>query len=275
LYVDVASHGVTIYGLDYDSETAYFPLPAGIFDGLFADSGDGALGATGSAVEDMIASLNLRLPKVGTTVLVANMGKTAVRIADLSGITKPTKKNFPEAKQWNLVAANFPIGKKMNENTHNFDGNIFANNNGQARFFMTALPVAVSDIIAKIGIALTGSIHRVDRLDTAEHILFRRYAAKADATESLLITLPQDDGLRLLHIAENLPNAAHYISNHPTHREDEFLRFLNTINSTSKKDNNSKTAILLNNKHTLQDWQWLHAILSVNDFDVTEEGYVK
>ncbi|MCL2577821.1 MAG: hypothetical protein FWE27_07210 [Defluviitaleaceae bacterium] len=170
------------------------------------------------------------LPKIKTNslVLVANIRKTVIRIAELSeGSVLSTE------KQWSFVEDNFPLGEKMNEDTHIFDGCVFKNNNGQSRFFMAALPVFISDAIAKIGVALTGSIRRVARLDTAEYILFRKYAA--EISEPALIFLPQESGIRILHIAENLPIAAHYISNNPLHREDEFSRFYSSLKSPPVK----------------------------------------
>ena len=176
---------------------------------------------------------NSEIKKSISVTLVANTRKTAVRIVTVPHLPKNGK--LSQAEQWKLVKEHFPYGEKFNENTHVFDGSIFTNNNGQPRFFMTALPVSVCDEFTKAGIKLVGSIHRITRLETIEHILFREYISKSEPDESLFIFIPQDDGLRVLYIADCLPNAAHFISNHPDYREDEFLRFYNALEKPEKQ----------------------------------------
>jgi len=170
------------------------------------------------------------LPKIKTKalMLVANTQKTAIRVAKI-----PHGKKLSQEAQWTLVEENFPIGEKMNENTHIFDGSIFKNENGQSRFLIAALPVIVSERITEIGVALTGSIHRIARLDTIEHITFKKYCAETN--EPALVFLPQDYGIRILHIAENLPAGSFFISNDPLYREDEFSRFYNSLDSPPEK----------------------------------------
>ncbi|MDR0272501.1 MAG: hypothetical protein LBI27_04205 [Clostridiales bacterium] len=201
LYVEISADGMV-------AENEYIPFSSDIFSDDF-DFGE-----------------IKRIEKANSSVIVANTRKTAIRVADISHIADFSKKNYD---RWNLIENNFPIGDRMNENTHVFDGCVFNGDNGQSRFFMTALPVSACDVLAKIGVQLTGSIHRVARIDTIEHVLFERYVEETEEDESVLIFHPQDNGIRILHIENKLPNAAHYISNHPAHRENEFHRFYNSI----------------------------------------------
>lgn len=239
IYAEISSDGVTVCD-------THIPLPPEVFCGDF-DFGDAST----------VAALSLPKIKTNSLVLVANTRKTAVRVAD---ITAEGTLTLSQDTQWRFVQKNFPIGDKMNEFTHTFDGSVFTNEAAkrvaQSSFFMVALPIAVSDIITKIGVALTGSIHNVARLDTAEHILFRKYSA---LHESAFILLPQEGGLRVLRIEENLPVVAHYISNDPEHREGEFMRFFGIIKSPPK------VAIFVNCEN---DFAWLREILSSEIIDV-------
>jgi len=214
----------------------------------------------------------LNLPKINvpSIILVANTRKTAIRIANIDDSVIIKNGNISQDTQWNLVQKTFPLGEKMNEDTHVFDGSIFVNENGQSQFFIAALPVNICNIFAKIGVRLTGTIHRVARLDTIENILFKKYTAISEMHESVLIFLPQDDGLRLLHITANLPNATHYISYNPLYREDEFLRFYNSFCNSQDSETINKRAIFLKN-NTALNWQWLRDILSKYNFSITEE----
>jgi hypothetical protein len=177
----------------------------------------------------------------GQVVLIANTPKTAVRIA-----------SSDNENRWEIVKKFFPIGELMNENTHVFDGSLFANSNGQSRFFIAALPVLACEKFAEIGVKLTGSIHRVVRLDTVEHVFFKKYCA----SDYSFIFFPQDNGIRVLHIAENLPNAAFFISNNPAHREDELLRFFESLGETAKN------SLLINCEH--ENYCWLENFLRKN-----------
>ncbi|MCL2198491.1 MAG: hypothetical protein FWB80_06180 [Defluviitaleaceae bacterium] len=180
-------------------------------------------------------------------IVVANTRKTVVRISDTA-----------TAINWEVVKQHFPIGEKMNENTHVFDGSIF-NKNGQTRLFLAALPVYVCDELAKEGAEKAGSIHKVKRIETAEHLMFRKYCDQAINGE-VYIFLPQDEGIRILHIRDSLPNATHYMSNHPTHREAEFNRFYSEY-----KTDDEKQAILPHD----DTMDWLHAILDKEGFRIT------
>ncbi|MCL1863562.1 MAG: hypothetical protein FWF78_08355 [Defluviitaleaceae bacterium] len=161
-------------------------------------------------------------------VVVANTSKTIIRIAHSSVVN------------WETIKANFPIGEKINENTYVFDGSIFKK--GQTRLFLAALPFYVCDELAKEAAKRAGGVHKVKRIETAEHLLFRKYCESPDS--DMYIFLPQDVGIRVLHLLDNLPNAAHYISNNPNHRESEFMRIY---------DKSTKHAVLLDDGMDL-DW---------------------
>jgi hypothetical protein len=212
---------------------------------------------------------SLAVPKSGKVTAVANTHKSAIRIADL----QPTdiKKN-KAIKPWDLVQNAFPIGGKMNEHTHIFDGTVYKNNNGQARFFMTALPISVSEKITKTAVQAVGNIHRISRLDTIENLIFQKYTTLYD--QPTLIIFPQDEGFRILHITNSLPRAAHYISNHPAHKEAEFLRLLNTIPTPEEEpETPTRHAILLTTETSPpEQLNWLYKILSENNFTITEEA---
>ncbi|MCL1883278.1 MAG: hypothetical protein FWF81_05945 [Defluviitaleaceae bacterium] len=198
---------------------------------------------------------NLTVPKIKSLVLVANTRKTAARIARIS------TPSLARHEQWGLIEKSFLLSDKFNENTHVFDGCIF-NKNGQSRFFMTALPIDICDIFAKVGERITGSIRRVERLDTIEHILFEKYAQEDD--ESILVILPQEDGLRILHILKGLPNAVHYISANPLHREDEFMWFLNVGGVISCE---KLRLIFIGDA----DYNWLCKLCTKTSIDFTQE----
>ncbi|MCL2217051.1 MAG: hypothetical protein FWB91_08550 [Defluviitaleaceae bacterium] len=236
IYADVTTKGVTVYEPRRGGvwETTVVPLPPGIFD-----------------VADIKAELNLPRFKASSVVAVANLRKTIIRVANISPVKKA--KVLTQDAKWELVRSAFPIGDKMNENTHIFDGGEFVNEKSEARFFMAALPKEISEIIARVGEALVGSVHRLARIDTVEYILLKRYAGEA----GVLILLPQDEGLRLLAVAEGLPLSFHYISNHPGHREGELLRYLQSI----EKFVMTRAVCLYGEFEHISKWQWMHSLL--------------
>ena len=121
---------------------------------------------------------------------------------------------------------NFPMGPLLNGDTHIFDGSVFTNNSGQRCFTMVALPKDIVDSITHASLEKWGSVHRLERLDTIEHMLFRHYTNQANnaSDENVWIVFPQDAGYRVLYIANGLPQSAHYISNNPDMREVELDR---------------------------------------------------
>ncbi|MCL2356299.1 MAG: hypothetical protein FWC70_03930 [Defluviitaleaceae bacterium] len=180
------------------------------------------------------------------SIVVANTRKTYVRIADTA-----------------IFREHFPMGKRMNEKTHVFDASFFENKCGKKCCFMAALSVEAAEELVQLAPAAADanafeSVHRfvfkkparVTRIETAEHLAFRKFCP---LYESAFVFLPQDDGLRVLHIHDNLPAAAHFISNNPAYRAGEFLLFCNSL------ENLPKIAVVRNEA----EFAWLreHAII--------------
>jgi len=188
--------------------------------------------------------------------LVANTKKAALRFAVLAGTPSRTFKLSTQEEQ-RYFAEHFPLGQKMNDTTYVFSSTIFANKNGQARLFMAALPVDVCDELAYAGAEKYGSIHRIAAIDCIEHILLRKYSENFAPDENVFIFLPQDNGLRVLYIKENLPTGAVFISNHPDYREVEFMRFYNTLEKSE-----TQRAILINFD---ESFLWLQEILTTQN----------
>lgn len=207
--------------------------------------------------------------------LVANTKKTSVRIAEVFGIS-PQISRLTKENEKDFFAKNYPLGEKMNESTHVFSSTIFTNKNGQMRLFMAALPVDVCDEIARAGAENHGSIHRIAAIDCVEHTLFREYSEIFAPHERAFIFFPQDNGLRVLYIKENLPTGAVFISNHPDYRVAEFMRFYNALEESRESNeremgeqdtNESKTqetqrAILLNFN---ENFRWLQELLTAQN----------
>lgn len=185
----------------------------------------------------------LKPPGNGTSVtLVANTHRVAVRVAQLTG---SDRKLSPVVK-WRLVQENFPIGALMNGETHVFDGSVFKDATGRQCFMMVALPKTIAESIGAMAEEKWGSVHRLARLDTMEHMLFRHFAVApvrkrpnvADLKQndnsmlspveetplSLWVIFPQDTGFRVLCINHGLPQGAYSVSNHPELREAELGR---------------------------------------------------
>jgi len=219
-------------------------------------------------------------------VLIANVRQTAIRIVDITckpaqgkwGLLLQRTRKMEPISQWDLVKSVFPIGDKMNENTHIFDGSVFTNKDGTMRYFMTALPMNVADEIAEAGVKLFGGPYRLKCLDTVENILFHQYAKHG--TEALWVIFPQDDGLRVLFLTDGLPRAAWYVSNNPQFREDEVLRCLRASVQPVEvqdagcakeiKETALKRAAVLN---TGWDLEWLCTLLAEQDVEVEQREY--
>jgi len=194
-----------------------------------------ALGRKTSALGRNTSAL-FSLPLAGekckrrSIVLVANVMETAIRVADIN--VNPPKNYADELMlavrkqssptRWELVNTHFPIGEKMNGNTHNFDGVVVGNKHTK-RYVMAALPNHVAENISKTGAELFGN--SIKRLDTVECILFR-YFAKKNIAEPYWVIFPQGDGFRILYLCDGLPRAAWRISNHPQFRQAEMIRYL-------------------------------------------------
>lgn len=171
--------------------------------------------------------------KSRAVVLLANTSKATIRVVDMpkSEKIKPTSSikniikqitNTPD--RWELVKSAFPIGEKMNENTHIFDGTMVTNENGDLRFYMTALPVNITEEISQVGIEMFGKLHKLISLDTVEHILFRYFSSVGN--DALWVIFPQEDGFRILYLTDGMPRAAWHVNNAVEFREGEILRYL-------------------------------------------------
>jgi len=152
-------------------------------------------------------------------IMYANMRRTLVRVLDATHLPKSAHN---PANHWELVEAAFPLGPALNEHTHVFDGSIFVNDAKQQRYFLTAIPHETSHTLARLSEQLTGNIHRVKRLDTIEHAILR-YAVSARQGDFWVVFL-QEGGWRVLTLAQGLPQDAFFISNDPSHREEEMAR---------------------------------------------------
>ena len=185
--------------------------------------------------EDFVPAIPHVSPGKGSrVVLVANTHRAVVRIADLSR----RDRRLTPAIKWRLVQESFPIGPQLNENTHIFDGGVFTNAAKSSCFLMIALPKAIAEPIAEMGVEKWGSVHKLERLDTVEHVLFRYFARiarnahdkngagvlNAENPTSQWVVFPQDLGFRIVILKDGLPLSAHYISNHPELREAELDR---------------------------------------------------
>jgi len=169
--------------------------------------------------------------KLGSHVtLVANTHRTAIRIAELTA----RGKRLTNAAKWRLVEENFPLGPLMNANTHIFDGSVFENSTGRRCFMMATLPKTIAEPTGELALEMWGNAHKLARLDTVEHMVFRHFAFTPKARNKririeenpapLWVVLPQGEGFRILHINDGLPQGAYYISNHPDLREAELQR---------------------------------------------------
>jgi len=209
-----------------------------------------------------------QIKSISKVALIANTHRTIIRTAELA---KNDRWLTPKVK-WRLVQENFPFGIMLNENTHIFDGSLFANKTGKCCFLMTAFPKSISEAAADMGVDKWCSIHKLQRLDTIENLLFKHYARLADKARdekgkaieplSQWIVIPQDEGFRVLFLDEGLPNSAFRISNHPELREGELNRvwdlaapnsvIIFTCNPTGDTDNS-----------TNNDISWIEAFVRV------------
>ena len=258
IYAEVTSESINVFAMKSKQNSASFALPL--------DENATYSGKSG--------------------VLVANVRQAIIRVVDIAyksaqgkwGLQLQRIKRRESLSRWDLVQSAFPIGDKMNEHTHIFDGAVFTNKNGMMRYFMTALPMDVADEIAETGVKLFGSPHRLKCLDTVENILFRHYMKHG--TEAFWVVFPQGDGLRILFLTDGLPRTTWYVSNTPQFREDEIVRCLRAstqimevqdvdsaieINKTALK-----RAVVLN---TGWDLEWLHMILSEQGVEIEQQEY--
>jgi len=197
------------------------------------------------------------LKLTGELRVVINSSRTAVRIAKLPG-DKPLKPD----DEWVLVEESFPIGGKMNETTHVFDGSIFSNNirTEERRFLMAALPIGICEAAGKLGEAIFG---RPKCIDIIEHMVMRHYADCAQ--DVMLILLPQDEGLRILHMVRGLPHEVYAISKTPDIREDELSRIWQGL----LEDIPSRVILL--DSCSDSEWTWVQKFFEDREISVETE----
>ena len=189
-----------------------------------------------------------------SVVLVANTQKTAIRIAEISDVSR--------------IHEVFPIGEKMNENTHVFAGSKFVNDDMNMSCVMcVALPFDFADTATREAANMFGSVYALDRLETIEHILFRHYAALA--SEPMWVLLPQGDGLRILHTVWNLPRDTYTISNHPDLRQHELER---TWSDAQNAGITPERVVLLGD-NIPSDWGWALRFFADKNTPIEVEGY--
>ena len=151
-------------------------------------------------------------------VLVANCKKTIVRVADVHEFDHKRgffRSKISDSDAWEVIKSVFPFGPSINEETHLFDVCIY----GEKKYVCFGLPADVCEKFAEIGVELTGSIHRVSRLETIENMIFAKHC-----NESKVLIFPQDDGFKVLIVRDGLPENVFFISNHPERRDAEFER---------------------------------------------------
>lgn len=207
--------------------------------------------------ENSIITNHQKISKRTPVVLVANTQKAAFRIT-----TGPIKK----LSKWELIESNFPIGLKMNESTHIFDGTIY-NSPSSSCFLMVALPIQVANNLSNIATSQF-SIHSIKRLDTIENIIFNHFAPLAK--EPLWLFFPQEDGMRILHMANFLPLNAHTISNNPNQCNYEATIILE---SAKKSPETFPQKAVFIESDSADNWGWLFNILKPMKITVEIEPY--
>jgi len=212
IYIEAGAGGVWVYtpGGGYE----VLPFEAHVFG-----DGESMIQALSPDFVGTVAGMRKGLvpPEL---VLVANTPRTIVRVADMP---EGNKKLTAEAK-WELVRQAFPLGAAVNEESHVFDGCVYRNGEGAARFFMAALPVEMADGITRLGAAVAGGAKRLARLECMEHVLFRRLCLREAVAGVQWVIFPQEAGLRVLTMADGLPLGAHFLPLLPEIREGAWLR---------------------------------------------------
>ena len=240
----------TIYAVIDDTGTHIFTKRRGVWSAMFVAAQE---------------TQKIKTPAFTNVVLITNSLKTAVRTSAASVSKKQQKPD------WNVVKSVFPIGDKMNEHTHIFDGKLFVNQNEtpMACFFMAAIPVYVADSITNTAVSLFGNIHKIERIDTIEHLLFQYYVSQGKTpSEPFAVVFLQGDGLRILHVANNLPQSAKIISNHAEFRVSEFLRVWNSFKEDAET---MPQRVVVLKMHDGNELDWLHDFFDENKIAVEEE----
>ena len=161
-------------------------------------------------------------------VLAADSRKTIIRIASAKENTLKRGlfgKRLGNENAWEVIKEVFPFGPAINEDSHVFDISLF----GERTLACFGLPADVCARLADMGSKLSGSLHRVKRLEAIEHLLFRKICKDGFPHKDCIAVFHQDGGLRVLVTKDRLPEGAFFVSNHPTRREEEFLRILDSL----------------------------------------------
>ncbi|MCL2373371.1 MAG: hypothetical protein FWC78_08230 [Defluviitaleaceae bacterium] len=199
----------------------------------------------------------LKLPRLmGELRLVMHSHRTAIRVAEL-----PAEKPKKPSSEWAIIEENFPLGGKMNENSHVFDGSIFANPSGQQHFLMAALPMEICEAAGKLGEGIFRRKNKIKAIEVIEHLVMRHHAGQAE--EMTLIVLPQGDRLRLMQMVNCLPCQVYAINSNPEYRENEFSRIWKAFNE------NLPTKLLVLDSG--QEWEWLQKFISNEEAEVEVE----
>jgi hypothetical protein len=175
-------------------------------------------------------------------MLAANTPRALIRVSEPFA----SHKRIAPDTRWKMVGEAFPLGDAVNENTHVFDGCAFDNGNGESVFLMAALPVELADAIARFGEALAGKSQRLTRLDTVEHLLFRRFCTESAGDGNRWVVFPQESGLRVLVMEKGLPKATYFLPVLPGLRERALIR--------TWRANAPESAALLNRPDWVERW---------------------
>ena len=155
-------------------------------------------------------------------ILIANSALAVIRTVPLPDGYKHNAKT-----QWEQVLAAFPIGRALNEKTHLFDGSVYRNAEGCVVFCMIALPLDIADAITEHAAELQGGLRKVAALETMETVLFRHYCTNmADAPSVRWVIYPCEDGIKVLIIRHNAPEAVRFLPLAPPHFESALRRTL-------------------------------------------------
>ena len=198
-----------------------------------------------------------------SVVLVAHMDCIITRIMHIP------KHHLSSNQRMQLIYDHFPIGEKLNEDTHIFDCTVFENSIGQYRALIAAMPIAISEAIAETATKVFGSSDVLARLDTIENIVFNRYLhldSNNDSIKRQFILFPQGDGLKILAIADALPQAVYRISNTNATRESALQHWLQHAENIQ----DIRHATILSRNDSIG---WVAGLLEAREISVTIQNY--
>lgn len=224
LCAEVSVNGLALYLCTKKTvESALFALPEGAF-------GDAKRMA--EPARKWLAQKASR--RISSAVVLANTRRTALRFAKLTEEAAESTNKKPhlarsvgfktERKSRDLSAyyrALFPYGELFNEATHVFGGEALPGKRADV-LFLAALPTGLAEAFTGMcgewGVPLR-ALKRISALELA----LLKYFPSAETAYTLLC-LPQDNGVRLIHIRDGEPDCAGFISDDPAYRERELDR---------------------------------------------------